>query len=832
MPKFKCTIKRMFNGCPKPDGWFGCFAHIRGDDGDIRLTGKTTLPLTAGLSIEVEADEAGDHAYNATSVAIVTKTSTGLTAYLQSLPGISRVTARKIVEKVGIDAIDIIKQGEAAVEQMSQDHDLNLTKIQIKNLVGGVNSISKKNNLMQFVPELAGSPKLIKRIELAFDDPVKSIKEDPYCLLDVNGVTFPTIDAIAVRLGVAPISIERFGPAMAYLMQTDSSGNMFINLSDDDQISDFMVKLERLLNIRFESLADFGRWLQSVVQSGHYGLYIDHYKNEYHLYLKEIYNSMTSIHNHLVGTLHKATPFTDVPGAEINSLIKEYSYYFAHATGYVINLVKEQRETIHACLRAPISIITGGPGRGKTTLIDCLSYAWILGCGHHNVHNAGILLLAPTGKAMNKLRSATRGVYTTKTIDSILVEVKHFREKSNHPARFKYDSPDYLVIVDESSMLDMKKGADLLEALPHCSFCFVGDIDQLPPIGPGSFFKELLDIGNTLGNNTSSALCDTSPTGTTTKKFLPTSYLTTPLRNSGAILSNADKINANNTDITFNFDDFQFYPQPADDQDALQVIIETYSDEKAETPDIADLVMLCPMKKGTTGTDSINIAVQSINCPENAMQNGSWDQHRSRNMISGKGYPIPDTIFGNATNYTRLRVGDMIINTKNNYNTSWYKYSNNDYFNGKAIETGCGIFNGDCGKIIAYVPPADPSAEDDSSHSFMIVELIDGRFLELDITAGDAESIELGYALTVHKAQGCEYNTVIYISPERILNLPKNGFANKNLVYTAITRAKKKVVVIGSKPALNLCIESSIPARNVNFAERFIEEAATTRMFS
>ena len=199
-------------------------------------------------------------------------------------------------------------------------------------------------------------------------------------------------------------------------------------------------------------------------------------------------------------------------------------------------------------------------------------------------------------------------------------------------------------------------------------------------------------------------------------------------------------------------------------------------------------------------------------------------------VTTTKGFSLPDTFFGNSDNYTRLRVGDIVMNTKNNNEIESYHYTNDDYWNGDPVgQKSLGIFNGDCGRIIGYIPPEDTQSSDaEIAHAFMIIQMFDGRMVKLDITSGEADNIQLGYSMTVHKAQGCEYDSVIYVSPERLLSFGMSGFLSKNLVYTAFTRAKKKVTVIGSKESLNLCIQSNIPDRNSNFKDRISCSAPST----
>lgn len=815
----RCTIKRMFKNCPKPDGWFGCFAHIHGKSDDIKLTGSTTLPLIDGMIIDVVARENSENDYTAIQISPVTKTQQGLVSYLASMKNISRNAAKEIVNAAewrNVDILDIIKNGHDSVRGFCNQAYIPLTDSQIDSLIDGVTRADIKNSLIQLLPEFGGSAKTIERICIFIKDnnitrPLDYIKDNPYCLVDVPGISFRTADDIAVRFGTDLFSDKRLGRVLEHLLRTDSSGDLYINLSNNDEYGRLYNRVQNELKIRYIDFNDFGARLLRVIDSNEYNICIDVYDSETHLYAKNVYDAMLTTAAMLWHTRQTANAAslisvnasshpnaTDI-NAYINHCISEYEIDVSIKKNINFSLNTEQKDAVRKALLNNMSVITGGPGRGKTSMIDCLAYCW-----KKMYQKSNILLLAPTGKAMNKLRNDTDSKYDTKTIDSVLVTIDHGR-KFSHKTKKKYynpyNSPHTLVIVDESSMIDIEKAANMFKAMPDCRYCFVGDADQLPPISPGAFFKDL--IASNIPE-------------------IPVTYLVTPLRNSGTILDNAEKINNNDTNLKYNVTDMPFFPVKNDSQDALDLIFETYNDERSENPDITQIALLCPVKKGVIGSDNINIQIQNIVCQENTQPKFTKDRRRNKVVTTTKGFSIPDTFFGNSDNYTRLRVGDIVMNTKNNNEIESYHYKNDDYWNGDPVGTkSMGIFNGDCGRIIGYIPHEDTQSSDsDKAHAFMIIQMFDGRMVKLDITSGEADNIQLGYAMTVHKAQGCEYDSVIYISPERLLSFGTNGFLSKNLVYTAFTRAKKKVTVIGSKESLNLCIKSSIPDRNSNFKER------------
>jgi exodeoxyribonuclease V alpha subunit len=248
----------------------------------------------------------------------------------------------------------------------------------------------------------------------------------------------------------------------------------------------------------------------------------------------------------------------------------------------------------------------------------------------------------------------------------------------------------------------------------------------------------------------------------------------------------------------------------------IDFIIDAYNDERQAFPNLADVTIISPVRKGPVGTVNLNILIQEMLCPESitgviAPKTGEF---------IGKGHPIKTSIYGNATNYTHLRVGDIVINTMNKPAITTFKMTNDDYWNGTIVPNSAekGIVNGDTGRIIAYRPSYIDS-NGDEVHEHCIVQFFNNRFCNLDIVEGDFESFELAYAITVHKSQGSEYENVIYVSPKSMLNYSE-GFATRNLIYTAITRAKQKVTIIGNKDSINYCITHNLPDTNTNFKER------------
>lgn len=789
--QFRCTIRYMFKGCPKQDGWFGCFAQMKGG-ASIRLTGKTMLPLTKGMQLDVTAVKTGEDEFNATDITIVTRTLTGTKAYLMSLPGISEQTARKLVQTFGSDVIDMVKNDPDRVKART-----GLKERQMKALVSGVTKTDEINQLRTFLPELYTDA--INYIKNNIQDPKQTIQNDPWVLLQCPHTSFQVVDTIAIRLGVSPFSDDRIERGILNVLETTQTGDNYINLSDDKVFMNFMTKVQTSLKIQFgRGMEEFGQRLMVMAQKPDAQIYIRLYKNEYHLYQMDDWKDYLTVRDH-VNTIKTESCVTTPEQAKLlKKTIDQYKRSLA------IKLTDEQICAIIVALSRRLSVITGGPGRGKTMTIACIA-----DCNKHMpdiLHPASqtkstskVLLLAPTGRAAKKLQEDTGNVYETMTIDRLIcsVEVEQTNKKkakAKSRGYAAYNTSDTLIIVDESSMIDMPKIAALFKHFDKVRYCFVGDKDQLPPVGKGQFFHDVINSGK-----------------------VAVSKLTIPMRNNGLILQNADKINASDISLQYDIHEMPLFPQAADDQNAMNFIIDQYNDEREAEPDTSQIALICPVKKGEIGAVKLNLALQDITCPENQYAVASYNAKHGITIFSAKGFPINDTYYGIGGNYTRFRVGDTVMCTKSNYNIELTEYENNDFWNGDILSTSYGIFNGDVGKIIGYV--SANAVGNDTDNDFVVVQFNDGKVASLDRSNGEFDHFVLGYVMTVHKVQGCEYNTVIYVSPKSLMYMTETGFACRNLAYTAITRARKRVVIIGSKESLNTCIKTEMSHRNSTLAE-------------
>ena len=776
----KVTIKKMFRDCPKPSGWFGCFARVPGNDYDVKITGTTNIPLNEGMQLEAEIKPGKMGDYEIVSFQVVTKTSTGLVSYLSSFKNVSRETAKRIVTAFGSDAIDIIQNDP------DQLLNIGLSPAQTQSVIKGLSEGDVLNKLRSKLPEF--SALLIQRIievykkEYSTTNPLGIIEKEPYTLLKVPGVSFTQADTVALRYNIAPDSYARVSNAIIYLLNTRNTGDLFVNLDNPAEVNELLVDLQKTIHLsKPVTEPNLLNTINRMATEPFPQIYIDTDYNESHLYPMETYEYMMKAYNVISNKCHEASP------ANLAQVTKDIMLY---ENLHQIKFAPEQKQAIQTTLTSALSIITGGPGRGKTMIIDCLT-----ACAKS--YGYKIVLMAPTGKASNKLYVATNGAYPTMTVDRLLATYLAADKPTTRNRKFeldmKYNNKKTLIVIDESSMLDLVKAGQLLTRIKDSKICFVGDIDQLPPIAPGYFFKDLIESGK-----------------------VPCTKLITAYRNGGIILDNAEKINKNDPNLQYDIYSMLCYPHNSDDQEFADKIIGRYLSERSKLPNPNEVALLCPMKKGVAGVVNLNLILQNSLCPEaTSVQPVTV---RDQTVYNTRGFPVPNTIYGSSSAWTKLRIGDMVINTENHYDIQAWHYEHDDYWNGKPDDYDMGVFNGDVGKIIAYEPSSDPNDPED--HAFVIVQLLDGKIVKLDQTLGQDKSWHLGYALTVHKSQGCEYDTVIYVSPSSLLNMRGSGFATRNLIYTAVTRAKKRIIILGSQDSITACIKSNIPDYNDTFKDR------------
>ncbi len=627
------------------------------------------------------------------------------------IKGIGVKTAEKIVDEFGEDSIRILKENPDELMRVNGIGEKN-----IKSIKESVLSLGPVLDTMLFLTAVGLGQSLSYKIIEEFKDSTEyEIKDNPYILIKkIKGIGFKTADRIAKRIGIPEDSPFRIRSFIIYILETA--------LEDGDTF----LHEEELINKTVDEIgisAEFAREnLESLVESGEIII------EEGCVYLKFVH----IIEEKIVEKLKILKSFLFVPieieNEDIEALEKRWD----------MKLDKEQRDTLRQVLKNKISIITGGPGTGKTTLLKFVS---------NILHERGkkILIGAPTGRASRRITETTG--FDAKTLHRMLEYVPgkevFLRNKFNP---LEADT----IIVDESSMIDIFLFYRLIDALsPQAQIIFVGDHYQLPPVGPGYIFRDMVNSGK-----------------------IKTFYLSKIYRRGekSLINVNAHKIkNGEYPDIPVidkeNEDLYDFYFVDKNrEEDILKTIVELYIiriPEKFGIDPLSDKIqILSPMYRGIIGVDNINKVLQE-----------------KINSLS-KGIKYQDKLF---------KKGDKIIQLKNDYDKE--------------------VFNGDIGNIKKI----------NTIKNSIIINFFNR---EIEYEGREFNEISLAYAISIHKSQGSEYDFVI------IPIVKKQGIMlQRNLIYTAITRAKKMVIFIGEREALETAVKNNTPLeRNSNIYQKIVRE--------
>lgn len=415
-----------------------------------------------------------------------------------------------------------------------------------------------------------------------------------------------------------------------------------------------------------------------------------------------------------------------------------------------IKYERSQREAINAALSVGFLVLTGGPGTGKTTTLNAIISLF-------EQQGMNVLLAAPTGRAAKRMTELTG--CDAKTIHRLL-EVEY---ASGEIPRFVHNEENTLdcdvLVVDEMSMVDTLLFDALLRALPlKCKLVLVGDSDQLPSVGAGNLLKDIIDSG-----------------------VVPSVRLTEVFRQAkeSRIVVNAHRIISGKPLERGNCDDFFFFSRP-DYKELQELIVELCRSRLPAAYGIdpmENIQVISPSRQGPCGTIELNKLLQ------NALNPPSRSKAETKTFL-----------------YT-LRVGDKVMQNKNNYDIVWKKLADSG-----EVEEGSGIFNGDIGVILSI----------DKAIGAVTLSF-DGRECEYNTLM--LENLELAYAVTVHKSQGCEFDYVIFAAFSSYDKL-----CYRNLLYTAFTRARCMLVAVGSMEVLNHMISNNRRANRYTCLKEMLEE--------
>lgn len=700
-------------------------------DGEIKIVGIFDS-VNIGESLEVEGEFTYDNKYgeqlNVTSYKKKLPSSVvEIERYLSSgiIATIGSKNAGYIVEKFGKKSLDIVfDETDRLIEVRG------IGKKSIEKIKKSVEELRFSKNILFYLSGLGISLSLSKKIYSIFrEDTLEIINENPYKLIkNVKGIGFLKADEIALKNNLDKTSPYRIESAIIYILtqKAINFGHVFYPKEKLTEEVSSLIGIEKNL---IEPI-----YMNLLLSSD---IVVDNSFDEPNIYLDYLYISESYIASKLAKmALNEDFKILFNIDKEVKKSIENQS----------IKLSEIQIDAIKSCFEENISIITGGPGTGKTTIINTISKIFI-----ENGYN--ISLCAPTGRAAKRIEETTR--IEAKTIHRMLGYIPSSYDDIGH---FEYNEDNPLdtdvIIIDEMSMVDLVLFEKLLRGIKdNTKLIIVGDVDQLPSVGAGNVLKDLINSNKI--------------------KYTKLIDIFRQSENSNIIV-NAHKIN-NGQEPILNEKNSDFFFLNTDAPSITRnIVVDLISRRlpKAYGYDYSkDIQILTQSRKGICGVFELNKLLQDILNPKTEAS-----------------YEI---LVGNKL----FRVNDKVMQTKNNYNLSFIDDEGEENF---------GVYNGDMGHIIFI----------DKSSNKLKVEMDDKRLIEYSLE--DLDNLELAYAITIHKSQGSEFKSVIIPMFDGYKLLQ-----TRNLLYTAITRAKENIVIVGDKNVMNNMIRNNtINSRYSNLEKR------------
>jgi exodeoxyribonuclease V alpha subunit len=625
--------------------------------------------------------------------------------YLSSgvIPGIGESYARKMVEHFGSELYQVLEHEPERLREVP-----GMGPGRTKKVVEGWDNHRAQRSLVMFLQRYGVSaslaPKLIAKYGANAED---QIRANPYHLVaEVRGIGFRTADAIARRIGIPHESPERIKAGILCLVQERvAEGHCFYPARElvDEAAQDLQVD-PAMLVAGMRQLQESGHLKLEELPDGTRAVYSTR---------MQIQESECALLTLRLADTGKMLPKID-PEAEVTWFEKEHQFQLAGA----------QRAAVRQALSGGILIITGGPGTGKTTILRAVLK--ILG-----KYNVRTLVAAPTGRAAKRLQEVTR--HDAGTIHRMLQfdpATGRWTRTTANPLRAD------MVLVDEASMLDLALFHALLQAIPATSsLILIGDVDQLPSVGPGNVLRDLIESGTV-------AVCRLDTVFRQAQQSL--------------IISNAHRVNSGDMPMLgapaeasaaeLANRDFFFVEaeDPAVLTERLRDLVTSRIPAKFGFHPRDDIQVLTPMRRGNLGTQVLNEILQNALNPKAA---------------------------GVGRTGMAFRIGDKVIQKTNDYDKE--------------------VFNGDTGIVVSV----------DREDQLLLVRF-DGKDIPYPFT--DLDDLDLAYAISVHKSQGSEYKCVVVL-----LHTSHFVMLQRNLLYTAITRGRKCVVLLGSRQAVRMAVQNA-----------------------
>lgn len=635
--------------------------------------------------------------------------------YLSSglIKGIGKFTAKKIVETFKEDTFDIIQNNPFKLTEVE-----GIGEKKADMIAKSFQEQADIKEIMMFLQSHNITTNYSVRIYKEYGkNTIAIIKENPYRLSeDIYGIGFKLADKIAYSLGVEKNSPYRISSGVKYVLSEYAArGHSYVPYS-------LLVKTSaNLLETTIENTEDEIRNMAFTDK-----IHIETINSESVVYYLPYHTAEVNVCKNLINLARMDFNISEEEVLKYLSLVEDYS----------ISLTEMQKKAIVQSIINGVTIITGGPGTGKTTII--LSIIKIL-----EAMNKKVLLCAPTGRAAKRITESTGR--EAKTIHRML-EYAYGEDDSNLTFNKNENSPldCHAVIVDEMSMVDILLMNNLLKALKRGTrLIMVGDVDQLPSVGAGNVLSDIIK------SNT-----------------IKTIRLDMIFRQSAGsmIVQNAHAVNKGTMPILNKKDSDFYFMRKNNTNDIVELIVDLYKDRLPSKYGLIpskDIQVLSPMKKGDAGVIELNRKIQAAVNPPSKLKK--------------------EKVFGKYI----FRVGDKVMQIKNNYQAEW-KLTDNDFV------TGEGIYNGDIG-VIVFI---------DDTEQELHVQFDDDK--EVVYSFSQLDELILAYATTVHKSQGSEFPVIIMPmvwGPPMLLT--------RNLFYTAITRAKKLVVLVGKEKYMEEMIENN-----------------------
>jgi len=662
---------------------------------------------------------------------ILPATVEGIKRYLGSglVKGVGPVTAARIVQRFGTDTLRVLDEEPRRLREA-----LGVGPKRAAAVVKAWEEQRHIREVMLFLQSHGVTTGLAVKIYKTYgDDALQVVQEDPYRLArDIWGVGFKTADKIARDLGLPPDAPSRVQAGVAYaLSQLADEGHVYapeeelvaettrlldvppdlVNAAIEDLDAEEVVRRETLLYPSPSPSPALGRPppLPSPPMGGKKGGYA--VREEQAVYLAPFYYGEIGVTHRLQALVESpATRLLPFRSVDWDALLDQVTRDSA------IELSTEQREAVRAALTRKVTVLTGGPGTGKTVSVRTV-------IGALEALRCRYALCAPTGRAAKRLSEATDR--PAKTVHRLLEysPQEAFRRNEENPLEVD------CLVVDEASMLDLLLTNHLLKAVdPAAHVLFVGDVDQLPSVGAGDVLRDIIASGRAA-----------------------VVRLTTIFRQAAGsgIVVNAHRVNRGQMPILNQFGDFYFFSKedPQEAADLLVDVVQRRIPRKFGLDPVDQVQVLAPMYRGACGVANLNARLQEALNPASA--------RKIERRLGGRAF----------------RVGDKVMQVRNNYLRD--------------------VYNGDIGRVTG-IDPVEQT----------LTVTIDDRPVIYDW--GETDELVHAFAVSVHKSQGSEYPAVVIpLLTQHYLLL------QRNLLYTAITRAKRLVVLVGTRRAIGIAVRNA-----------------------